>query len=65
MFIEAGINFFILVTCLIYHICSLYQKIDTENLECLNESVDGSGKTVFKSWEDRLDKTKASIVSIY
>lgn len=38
--------------------CSLYQKIDTENLQCLNEAEDGSGKTVFKPWDERLDKTK-------
>ncbi|XP_049799431.1 PITH domain-containing protein GA19395 [Schistocerca nitens] len=37
---------------------SLYTKIDTENLECLNEKVEGSGKTVFKAWEDRLDYEK-------
>lgn len=37
---------------------SLYQKIDTEKVQCLNESVDGSGKTVFKPWEDRLDISK-------
>lgn len=34
---------------------SLYSKIDKDNLECLNESVEGSGKTVFKPWEERLD----------
>ncbi|XP_071052594.1 PITH domain-containing protein CG6153 [Onthophagus taurus] len=34
---------------------SLYSKIDKDNLECLNESVDGSGKTVFKPWEERLN----------
>lgn len=34
---------------------SLFQRIDTEKVQCLNESVDGSGKTVFKPWEDRLD----------
>ncbi|CAH0556744.1 unnamed protein product [Brassicogethes aeneus] len=34
---------------------SLYSKINTENLECLNEAVEGSGKTVFKPWEDRLN----------
>lgn len=33
---------------------SLYQKIDKDNLECLNESVEGAGKTVFKPWENRL-----------
>lgn len=30
---------------------SLYQKIDMNNLECLNETTDGSGKTVFKPYE--------------
>lgn len=34
---------------------SLYAKIDLANLECLNEASDGSGKTVFKPWEDRLN----------
>ena len=34
---------------------SLYQKIDTTNLECLNELVDGSGKKVFKPWSERLN----------
>ena len=42
--------------------CSLYQKINTERLECLNEAVEGSGKTVFKSWDDRMDKTKVNVV---
>ncbi|XP_050400553.1 PITH domain-containing protein 1 [Patella vulgata] len=37
---------------------SLYKKIDTFNVECLNESLDGSGKTVFKPWDQRLDKEK-------
>lgn len=35
---------------------SLYQKINTTNLECLNELVDGSGAKVFKPWSNRLDK---------
>lgn len=35
---------------------SLYSKIDIENVQCLNELVDNSGKTVFKSWEKRLCK---------
>lgn len=35
---------------------SLYEKIDMENLECLNEETEGSGKTVFKSFENRLDQ---------
>lgn len=34
---------------------SLYSKIDKENLECLNETTEGSGKTVFKPWEERLN----------
>ncbi|KAH9500655.1 hypothetical protein Btru_077218 [Bulinus truncatus] len=29
-----------------------------EGLTCLNESEEGSGKTVFRSYEDRLDKEK-------
>ncbi|XP_046402358.1 PITH domain-containing protein GA19395 [Ischnura elegans] len=37
---------------------SLYQKIDRENMECLNESVEGAGKEVFKTWEDRLNVEK-------
>lgn len=41
-----------------FSVDSLYQKIDTERLECLNESEEGAGKTVFKAWEDRLDKVK-------
>lgn len=40
---------------------SLFEKIDMENLECLNEETDGSGKTVFKSFEKRLDFDKVSI----
>ncbi|XP_060801121.1 PITH domain-containing protein GA19395 [Amyelois transitella] len=37
---------------------NLFEKIDKENIQCLNETVDGSGKTVFKSWEKRFDKTE-------
>ena len=37
---------------------SLYQKIDMFNLECLNETIEGSGKDVFKPWENRLDREK-------
>ena len=37
---------------------TLYNKIDIDKLECLNESKDGSGKTVFKSWNERLDTSK-------
>lgn len=35
---------------------SLYQKINTLNVECLNELVDGSGVKVFKSWSNRLGR---------
>ncbi|KAG4078342.1 hypothetical protein HA402_013052 [Bradysia odoriphaga] len=37
---------------------SLYAKIDMINLECLNEETEGSGKLVFKPYENRLDFTK-------
>lgn len=40
---------------------NLFQKIDIENLQCLNESIDGAGKTVFKPWERRLDRTQVVI----
>lgn len=39
---------------------SLYTKIDMENLECLNETEEGSGKTIFKPYEDRLNFEKVS-----
>ncbi|KAL3281721.1 hypothetical protein HHI36_004925 [Cryptolaemus montrouzieri] len=34
---------------------SLYTKINKDNLECLNEDTEGSGKTIFKPWEERLN----------
>lgn len=37
---------------------SLYSRIDKDNLECLNESHDGSGKTVFRAWDQRLDRAQ-------
>ncbi|XP_065342463.1 PITH domain-containing protein GA19395 [Cloeon dipterum] len=37
---------------------SLYTKIDKENLECLNEETENSGKDVFKPWEQRLNFEK-------
>ncbi|XP_053983319.1 PITH domain-containing protein GA19395 [Hylaeus anthracinus] len=37
---------------------NLNTKIDIENVECLNEYRDGSGATVFKPWEERLDRNK-------
>ncbi|CAI2733343.1 unnamed protein product [Schistosoma spindalis] len=36
---------------------SLYWFIDIHNVECLNESISGSGKLVFKPYEDRKDST--------
>lgn len=37
---------------------SLFKKIDFQNLDCLNESINGSGKTVFKTFEERLNFDK-------
>uniref|UniRef100_T1IRT3 PITH domain-containing protein n=1 Tax=Strigamia maritima TaxID=126957 RepID=T1IRT3_STRMM len=37
---------------------SLYTKIDLDHVVCLNESEEGSGKFVFKPWEDRLNFEK-------
>ncbi|CAK9816171.1 PITH domain-containing protein GA19395 [Anthophora quadrimaculata] len=37
---------------------SLYNKIDKENIECLNECEEGSGVFVFKPLEDKLDRNK-------
>lgn len=39
---------------------SLYTKINLNDMECLNETVEGSGKTVFKPWEDRLNRETVS-----
>lgn len=36
----------------------LYQKIDFNKLQCLNEAEEGSGKNVFKPWDERLDTTR-------
>ena len=33
---------------------TLYSKIDKEHVECLNESTENSGKSVFKPWDERL-----------
>ena len=40
---------------------SLYQKIDIDHVVCLNEEEEESGKTIFKAWENRLDKEKVSM----
>uniref|UniRef100_A0A069DQI4 Putative thioredoxin-like protein n=2 Tax=Triatominae TaxID=70999 RepID=A0A069DQI4_9HEMI len=37
---------------------SLYSKIDIDNLQCLNEAVEDSGKAIFKPWEERLNFEK-------
>uniref|UniRef100_A0A8W7P014 PITH domain-containing protein n=1 Tax=Anopheles coluzzii TaxID=1518534 RepID=A0A8W7P014_ANOCL len=37
---------------------SLYEKIDMNNVECLNEELEGSGKTVFKPYNERLNHDK-------
>ncbi|XP_067949317.1 PITH domain-containing protein 1-like [Watersipora subatra] len=37
---------------------SLYQKIDLDRVECLNEVTDGSGKTIFKPWAERNDRSR-------
>uniref|UniRef100_A0A182M834 PITH domain-containing protein n=1 Tax=Anopheles culicifacies TaxID=139723 RepID=A0A182M834_9DIPT len=37
---------------------SLYEKIDMHNVECLNEELEGSGKTVFKPYNERLSHDK-------
>jgi hypothetical protein len=34
---------------------SLYTKIYMDQVQCLNEVIEGSGKKVFKPWEDRLN----------
>ena len=41
---------------------SLYQKIDIDHVICLNEEEEDSGKTIFKAWENRLDKEKVSML---
>lgn len=40
---------------------SLYKKIDTARVQCLNESEEGAGRSVFKPWEDRLDREKVHV----
>lgn len=37
---------------------NIYTKIDTFNLQCFNEKHDGSGKDVFRAWDERLDRSK-------
>jgi hypothetical protein len=35
---------------------SIFSRIDTDNLQCLNEAVDESCKKIFRPWEERLSK---------
>ncbi|XP_059144883.1 PITH domain-containing protein CG6153-like [Physella acuta] len=37
---------------------NLYLKIRMDDLTCLNETEDGSGKLVFRAFEERLDQSK-------
>ncbi|XP_055750581.1 PITH domain-containing protein 1-like isoform X1 [Salvelinus fontinalis] len=37
---------------------ALYQRIDVEKLQCLNEAREGDGKLVFKPWDQRTDREK-------
>ena len=32
------------------------------NLQCYNEKHDGSGKDVFRAWEERLDRSKVCFI---
>lgn len=43
---------------------SLYKKIDLYKVQCMNEREDGSGKEVFKPWEQRLDRNKVLSVDV-
>jgi len=36
---------------------SLYQRIDMDKLNCLNETEEDSAKKIFKPWENRLERT--------
>ncbi|XP_041436947.1 PITH domain-containing protein 1 isoform X1 [Xenopus laevis] len=36
----------------------LFRKIDLDKLQCLNESREGSGRSVFRAWEERNDRTR-------
>lgn len=35
---------------------NLFYKIDLDNLQCLNEEIDGSCKKIFRNWDERLSK---------
>lgn len=44
---------------------NLYEKIDKDRVECLNEHEEGSGAGVFKTWEERLDRSQVSKFLFY
>ena len=44
---------------------NLYSRIDLQNLECLNESIENSGKSVFRPWDERLDREKVIHMFLY
>ncbi|KAF9955857.1 PITH domain-containing protein 1 [Mortierella alpina] len=37
---------------------SLHQKIDHDNVQCLNESEPNTGRSVLKPWHEKMDDTK-------
>jgi len=43
---------------------NLYEKIDKDRVQCLNEDEEGSGAKVFKTWENRLDKSEVFLIKI-
>jgi hypothetical protein len=43
---------------------SLYQKIDLENVDCLNEEVENSGRLVFKAWENRKNRDEVNSAAV-
>ncbi|KAG8451636.1 hypothetical protein GDO86_003723 [Hymenochirus boettgeri] len=36
----------------------LFQRIDHNKLQCLNESREGSGRSVFRAWNERNDRSR-------
>lgn len=40
---------------------NLYEKIDKDRVQCLNEYEEGTGVTVFKTWEERLNRSKVHL----
>ena len=41
---------------------NLYSRIDKQNLECLNEVQENSGRDVFRPWDERLLKDHVSVM---